>query len=376
MNREVRIAYDVLMANFRSISTILICAMIVFGQGQLAVGQDEGRPSLLDQRLDGLIASLEDESWAVREEATIMIGNPNEGFELDMLAEVLERGDLSDELRARLRIAARALFGLQTQAGLGVGFGAARDGGIEIASVVPDVDEFPAAGVLMPGDLIVGAEGRPLISSDELRAMILSHEPGETLLLLIQRGQEVLDLELPLGSYKLLRGAAPIVPSIADRAIEIRWARRGIGMPAPESIGGGISAENWVDAGYPEPSGSFRASNARRSPRIVSRGPGGEVYVGVGTVVRGRIEPWSNRETAAGAMGQARRITLSLEMNVLRTRIGTNKRRVEFLEQLAQDDPGNADVLGDLSEVRDQLRTDNRELERLTKEFVNLKPSP
>ena len=330
----------------------------------------------MNQRLDGLIASLDDESWAVRESATAMIGNPNEGFELDMLAEVLERGDLSAESRARLRIAARALFGLQPQAGLGVGFGVARDGGIEIASVVPDVEMFPAAGMLMPGDFIVGADGRPLVSSDELRSMILSHEPGETLRLVIQRGEEVLDLELPLGSYKFLRGAAPIVPLIADRAIEIRWERRGILMPEVELIGGGISPEGWVDAGYPEASGSFRGSNARRSPRIVSRGGGGDVYVGVGTVVRGRIEPWSNRENAVGAIGHARRIALSLEMNVLRVRISINTDRIEFLEQLAKNDPNNSDVKGDLSEVLDQLRTDRRELDRLVQEFDRLESSP
>lgn len=358
------------------IVTLGVLAAVHVSFAQPAVGQDDRPEPLINQRLAGLITSLDDESWAVRESSMGMIGNPNEGFELDMLAEVLERGDLSAETRARLRIAARALFGLQTQAGLGVGFGAARDGGIEIASVVPDVDMFPAAGILMPGDLIVEIEGRPLNSSDEFRAIILSHEPGETLRLLVRRGEEVLDLELPLGSYKLLRGAAPIVPLIADRAIEIRWERRGILMPDLESIGGGVSPEDWVDAGYPEPSGSFRASNARRSPRIVSRGAGGDVYVGVGAVVRGRIEPWSNRENAAGAIGQARRIALSLEMNVLRTRIATNKRRVEFLEQLAQNNPGNADIQGDLSQVLDQLRTDTRELDRLTEEFERLGPTP
>jgi len=341
-----------------------------------AQGQDLADEPLAEQRLRGLVALLDDELWEVREQATRMIGNVNEGFELDMLTETMQRDDLSPEARLRLRMAARGLFGQTTKAGLGVGFGAVRDGGIEIRSVVQEVDRFPAAGRLMPGDLIVGAGGAPLTSSEDLRAMILSHTPDEKLNLLIQRGDDVLDMDLPLGSYQMLTGAAPISPGIADRAIDLRWARRGISIPGDITIGQGISADDWVSAGYPEEPGSFRASNARRAPRVVSPGSARDVYVGVGVLVRGRIEPWSNKTNAELAMDQARRIELSRQMNIARLQVRLLKGGADALQQEANKDPTDGGLKVKLSEAIRQLRGAQRTLEELTDEFDSLEPTP
>ncbi len=325
-----------------------------------------------EQRLSRLVGLLDDPSWVVREQSMQMIGNPNEGFELSMLALVLEREDLSEEARTRLWIAARELFGRTTKAGLGVGFGAMRDGGVEIRTVVQEMDQFPAASMLVPGDLIVGADGHRLTNSDDLRAMILSHDPGETLNAIVQRGDRVLDLDLPLGSYQFLRGAAPISPHIAERAIKARWARQGIVLPQTEVMGEGIEIEDWVNAGYPEKPGSFRASNARRDPRVVNAGAGRDVHVGVGTITRGRIEPWSNMTNAEQAMAQARQIELSKELNIVRLRLKLLKGGIKEYDRMILESPDDESLKEKLSVAMRELREAQKELEVLTDEFESL----
>jgi PDZ domain-containing protein len=326
-----------------------------------------------EERLYRLVGLLDDPSWVVREQSTQMIGNPNEGFELSMLAMVLEREDLSEEAKTRLWIAARELFGRTTKAGLGVGFGAMRDGGVEIRTVVQEMDQFPAATMLVPGDLIVGADGHTLTDSDDLRAMILSHDPGETLNAIVQRGDRVLDLDLPLGSYQFLRGAAPISPHIADRAVKIRWARQGIVLPEIDAIGEGIEIGDWISAGYPEEPGSFRASNARRDPRVVNAGAGRDVHVGVGTITRGRIEPWSNMNNAEDAMVQARQIELSKELNIVRLRLQLLKGGIKEYDRMIIESPDDESLKEKLSTAMRELRSAQKQLELLTDEFETLR---
>lgn len=351
----------------RFIPAVLLLACLALS----SIGQDRTQP---ERRISGLVEMLDDESWMVREQSTAMLGDPNEGFELSMLAEALQRVDLNPEQRMRLHIASRALFNQLPKAGLGVGFGAIRDGGVEIGTVVADVERFPAAGILKPGDLIVGGDGQALVSSDDLRSLILSHEPGETLNLLVQRGVDVLDLDLPLGSYKLLTGAAPIGRAIADRAIEIRWARRGIAIPDTNRIGEGISPEDWVRAGYPEEPGSFRASNARRSPKIVHSGSNRDVYVGVGVINQGRVEPWSNKDAAQIAVDQARRIELSKSIHIARLRVKLLSGGIETLIEQSMNDPGDSGINSKLTEATKQLDQTRAELDEMEAEFELLAP--
>lgn len=354
----------------------------------IAVGQvaDEA-PTLegaaqIQARLARMVILLDDKSWDVRQQAMRIIGDPNEGFELDMLSPLLERGDLSHEARLRLMQASRSLFAKTTKAGLGVGFGAVRDGGVEIRTVVPNVDQFPAAAMLIPGDLIIGAEGEPLTTSEDLRAMILSHAPGEKLNLLVQRnmgGNEqprVLDLALPLGSYQLLTGAAPINARIADRAIQLRWDRQGISLPRQNQIGTQISVEDWLAAGYPEEPGDFRPSNLRRSPMMVSSGSSREVFVGVGTVVRGRIEPWYNRSNAQVTIDQSRRIELSQQMNIARMQVQLFTGMIEQIESeiLNGDQKVGSEQM--LEKARTELLVAETKLNELTAEFEQIPATP
>ena len=333
--------------------------------------------SQADQHFESLIELLDDESWIVREQATATLSNPGEGFTLDRLADVLARDDLSTETRTRVQIAARDLFGQTTKAGLGVGFGAARDGGVEIGTVVEEVDQFPAAKMLAPGDLIMSADGHALRDSNELRALILSHEPGESLNVLVERVGKVLDLDLPLGSFAYLRGAAPITPSVADRALEIRWARQGKRVPSTDAVGGSIDVEDWIAAGYPEGS-KWSDGQKKDRPRwgsaMIESGSSREVYVGVGAVQPTRIEAWSGRDNAQEAMDQARRIELSQQMHITQTRVTLLKNGVEMLKQQAKLNPADQSIQSKIEKAMGELRAAQDELRAQTAEFDALNP--
>lgn len=358
------------------LSTVVVMAPNL-AMAQVQDQRVDGDLKLIERRFNGLVLLLEDDSWELREQSTRMIGDANEGFELDMLAPILERGDLSVESRTRLRRAARDLFARTPKAGLGVGFGAMRDGGIEIGTVVPDIERFPAAGLLMPGDLILGTRGQSLDSSEELRSQIISYGPGELLNVQIIRNGETLDLDLPLGSYDFLTGAAPIIPSIADRAIAIRWARQGIFMPDERESGSQIDIDAWLEAGFPEqPAGAFRASNARRAPTIVSSGSSRDVFVGVGTLVRGRIEPWSNRTNAEIAMDQARRIELARKREITKLRVRMLSNVMKLSEEITGANPGDADAQEKLKKVQAELKSAQDELESINRDLDSIEPDP
>ena len=360
------------MFGFRSTAAAIVLSL----PATMLVAQVDNTASLSEQRLNALIDRLDDPAWLTRQEAMRMLGDPNEGYELGMLAESLERDDLSPETCGRLWSAARSLFEQSPKAGLGVGFGAVRDGGIEIRTVVEDVGSFPAAAMLMPGDLIIGADGDGVTGTEELRAVILSHEPGDLLNLLVERNGDVLDLDLPLGSFGSLRGAAPMSPMVADQAIRLRWTRRGISIPETTTSGSGLTAEDWLSAGYPEAPGPFRASNARRTPRVVQPGSAREVHVGVGVLTRGRIEPWSNRDNAEASMDQTRRVVLIRQMEIARTRIKLLNGGLEALKVQINENPGDARIMQKVVATTNELREAERDLARATMEFNSIAPEP
>lgn len=380
------LVYDVFMLSPQSILAKTTIAAVVAMTSVACFpadcfGQDEQTMTPIGRRLVGLIQQLDDESWLVREQSMRMIGDPNEGFELDMLGAFIERAELSPEAMARFRSAARGLFEQTTKAGLGVGFGEVRDGGVEIGTVVAEVDRFPAAAMLMPGDLIVGADGSKLTTSEDLRAAILSHEPGETLDLLVRRGERVLEIEAPLGSYSSLRGAAPIGLEIADRAIAIRWARQGISVPGSQTIGGGIAPADWINAGYPEGSATVKKPGSRRMDRVVGLGSSRDVYVGIGVMRHSRIEPWVSRANAIEAMGQTRRIQITRSMDITRKQIEILQIGIKMLNtQIRKNGDNfkdNQPINLKIETATVELRSAQNELELLLVEFQSIAtPAP
>jgi hypothetical protein len=131
---------------------------------------------------------------------------------------------------------------------------------------------------------------------------------------------------------------------------------------------------DWVRAGYPEEPGSFRASNARRSPRIVQPGSNRDVFVGVGVTNQGRVEPWSNKDAAQIALDQARRIELSKSIHIARLRVELFAGGIETLEAQMKGSPGDQGIASKLNEARKQLGQTQAELDEMVTEFDLLAP--
>ena len=198
----------------------------------------------------GLIEQLGDDDWGVRRAATdalMGMAEPPAG----VIRAALEREDLGEERRIRLMRVAAAWFRQEALGGLGVSFAPAAGGGVQINSVV-DNGMFPASAILRVGDVILMVDDRMLESQDELRAEILSREPGSVMPVVIRRERAVLDIGLPLGAYSDLQGAAALDEATVVRAMRLRAAREGREMDEPDTVGGGLTDGAWIDAAFPD----------------------------------------------------------------------------------------------------------------------------
>lgn len=229
-------------------------ALGVVGTGARGQGEPEGEPAARgvsavarpDPRvLERSIAELDADDLTTRELATERLGQMP-GLTLDdVLTRLFEDGALTSEQRRRLERVAVTQFARFPKAGLGVGFGRQIAGvGVEIAQVVmPEV--FPAAAILRVGDFITHADGRPVRSADHLRAIILSHGVGESMPARLRRGEEELEVVLPLGDYAILERAGRIDDATAQTAVRERMMRLGSREPVA-AIGEGLTPEAWA----------------------------------------------------------------------------------------------------------------------------------
>ncbi len=191
---------------------------------------------------DVLVERLNDPAFDVRDAAQQRLGNLEE-IGLARIEEALRTDTLSAEQRRRLLELARDRFLKTERAGLGVQF----DISIRTRVVVKETyEQFPCHAQLSPGDIILEAGGQDLRAIQPfpiIQGLILSRDPGDTLPLVIRRGQELIELELGLGSFSDLPGARD--PAIDRklaawdvRAKQFQFTRAPIGMdvPAPESV--------------------------------------------------------------------------------------------------------------------------------------------
>ncbi|MFQ6048137.1 MAG: PDZ domain-containing protein [Phycisphaerae bacterium] len=88
--------------------------------------------------------------------------------------------------------------------------------------VVQTLQGWPADGLLLPGDRIVAVDSRPLADErplDDLRRLI-SQAPGPNVLLRVRRGQEVVDVAVPLPQPASAGPARQFDPVAAVRRLE------------------------------------------------------------------------------------------------------------------------------------------------------------
>jgi hypothetical protein len=204
-------------------------------------------PSRVRPTFDSLVTALASPDFAVRQRATEQLA-ANDQFTLEMMESTLARKDLTLECRYRLSSIARQRFFRTPRAALGFRFGEQlRDPAVVGETFQP----FPAAKILEPGDMIIRADGvkldgpaaRPLLQS-----IIISHDPGEILHVVIRRGARKMELEIPLGKFADLgNGGGPLVEERLARAWRFRVQSRMGGVAEPIRIDTGGAP--WVAAG-------------------------------------------------------------------------------------------------------------------------------
>jgi hypothetical protein len=186
------------------------------------------------------------------------------------LEATLRRTDLSPEQRARLEQIGAELYRAEPKAAMGVQFGGRATAGVRIGGVL-EGPNFPAAKLLRAGDVLTHADGRVLLSADQLRWIILSHAPGEVLPVRLLRGEgdaaATLDIDVPLGAFEDLSGAASVDEPTLRAAYAERLRRV---APADEiAIGSGLSAEAFL-----EHADTGAAPLARVAPGVFTAGVG------------------------------------------------------------------------------------------------------
>ena len=248
-----------------------------------------------NDRARALIDQLGNISWLERDLATSELLNLDKDEEHEISLEELEQylmdPTLSLEARTRLAGVCLARFLKYPKGGLGVSFGSVTPGAIEVQPINND-ERFPATAMLNPGDAIALVGDTMLIDSFDLRAHILSRAPGETLPATVLRNGEYLQMDLPLGSLEELTGAARLDDSLAWRALELRWARKGIVLETPDTIGQGINFENWIDAAFEQGiTPSPRSPKGRLTTAIVG---GVHQIVTTGLTRSRRVQLWES----------------------------------------------------------------------------------
>ncbi|MGE4198648.1 MAG: hypothetical protein AB7G11_16180, partial [Phycisphaerales bacterium] len=219
---------------------------------------------------------------AMEREAAQEVLSNDPAFTLKQIEQSLRDGSLSGEQRCRLMQAARDRFFTSTRAAMGVQF--SRLPLPERVVLERTYPQFPSFEVLQRGDMIIEVEGEQLRSRgawDRLGAHIVSKDPGESLSLVIRRGEQKIPVEVKLGSYRDLPGNNGVDLAKYERAWELRSAR--YRTTSPEPIATGIPAGKWeLGLTTPEEQKRIRIKMQMPTiyrPRLIAGGEprGGEV---------------------------------------------------------------------------------------------------
>jgi hypothetical protein len=171
-----------------------------------------------------LVARLSSTDFAERQAATERLMG-DESISLAALEAMIARNDLTPEARARLLQAARQAFYKSPRAALGVQFDRVLRDRVVVGRTF---EKFPAHKTLEPGDIIIEADGVPLrgpMGQLVLPAIIVSYDPGQTMSLVVRRGEKRLSIQAPLGNFSDLDQAGFLADDRLSRAWRVRAAR-------------------------------------------------------------------------------------------------------------------------------------------------------
>jgi Lon-like protease len=109
-----------------------------------------------------------------------------------------------------------------------------RAGGLRVVAITP---ESHAASVLRSGDVIVSADGKPVRTRADLRAILAGHRPGDVVKVGIRRGQRTLTIAIrttsdPTEPKRPLIGVLPTQALSVHFPFQIRFDLAGVGGPS------------------------------------------------------------------------------------------------------------------------------------------------
>lgn len=249
-----------------------------------------------------LIRDLSSEAYETRWRAHERLRTLPDAHLVD-LEDALGDPSLDPEQRARVWALARERFGGEPRAALGIRYDNAWNRARRNAPAVIEraIDGFDSARVLKPGDAVVSFDGHRVTDRVNFRTHILSYDPGDAVVLGVERDDDVIEVLVIMGSQDQLntreiRGdnqwgipatSNPISESDLDDAWNLRVRRKGLREGAETVVlDGGLSGSRWRETWAVD-----GAAGSRTGSGSVAVAPGGSARGG---------GPASTREFAGG----------------------------------------------------------------------------
>lgn len=105
--------------------------------------------------------------------------------------------------------------------------------GVMVAFVDP---KGPSMGILAEDDILVKMDDQVLVNPEQFRALIGMHQPGDVVKIEAVREDEVLKVDLKLGSRKSAPVVAPKVKKSTEPKPEVKSADEATPAPAPRAV--------------------------------------------------------------------------------------------------------------------------------------------
>lgn len=141
------------------------------------------------------------------------------GVTLRRIEEAARGVALTPEQRQRVLAIGFRKFQSEPRAAMGIQPDMTTGRGVGLGGVVQG---FGASVVLKPGDRIVAAGGRHISDWNQVRAAIISRDPGDEIPVTVIREGATLNVNVKLGVFTSLPAAGPLDPAIMERAWDLR----------------------------------------------------------------------------------------------------------------------------------------------------------
>jgi hypothetical protein len=234
------------MTAARALAVMAMLALLGPAAAQEAAPPAQPQPGT---DLDAIVADLDSASVQSRIDASNRLTSG--GFSLKQLEQKLAAPGLSPERRERLTAAAFRKFAAGPRGGIGIRWNPDPSSkGVVLDMVVQGV---PAAEVLRSGDRILVADGQAVEGASQmpvgssLRAVIVSHDPGDEIPMTISREGTTLNVTVKLVDFARV---SPQQPQPDDLTVLMAWTRRLKSLAPPDAaipqpLPSGLTNADW-----------------------------------------------------------------------------------------------------------------------------------